>query len=197
MKLVIVSNRLPLSVVEKEGKFKFIESPGGLASGLRTYLNSPKSDVGSGYVWLGWPGRAVPPERHDELMRLCREKFAARPVFLTAEDTEEFYEGFCNQTLWPLLHYFSSLVSYDEDSWQTYIRINQVFCDAVMDVVEPGDLVWVHDYHFLLLPAMLKGAGPTSGWGSSCTSPSPRTRSSGCCPTAGAPRCWRGCWGRT
>ncbi len=156
MKLVIVSNRLPMSVVEKEGQFEFRESPGGLASGLRTYLNSPKSDVGAGYVWLGWPGTAVPPERHEELTRLCREKYAARPVFLTAEDTEEFYEGFCNQTLWPLLHYFPSMVSYDENSWQTYIRINQVFCDAIMDVVEPGDLVWVHDYHFLLLPAMLR-----------------------------------------
>src|SRR3954454_15066013 len=116
MKLVIVSNRLPMSVVEKEGRFEFSESPGGLASGLRTYLNSPKSDVGSGYVWLGWPGTAVPPERQDELKRLCRERYSARPVFLTAEDTEQFYEGFCNQTLWPLLHYFTSLVSYDEDS---------------------------------------------------------------------------------
>ena len=106
MKLVIVSNRLPVSLAEKEGRLEFAQSPGGLASGLRTYLDSPRSAVGAGYAWVGWPGRAVAPERQAEVTRRCREGFSARPVFLTAEDAEGFYEGYCNQTLWPLFHYF-------------------------------------------------------------------------------------------
>jgi len=59
MKLVIVSNRLPVSLTEKEGRLEFAQSPGGLASGLRTYLESPRSAVGAGYAWVGWarPGR--------------------------------------------------------------------------------------------------------------------------------------------
>ena len=61
MKLVIVSNRLPVSLTEKEGRLEFAQSPGGLASGLRTYLESPRSAVGAGYAWVGWPGRAVAP----------------------------------------------------------------------------------------------------------------------------------------
>jgi len=160
MKLVIVSNRLPVSLSEKEGRLDFAESPGGLASGLRTYLNSPKSAIDSGSTWVGWPGAAVDPGRRDEVTRRCRDDFSARPVFLSAGDVEGFYEGFCNQTLWPLFHYFPALVAFAEESWQTYERINGVFCDAVLEEAGRGDTVWVHDYHFLLLPAMLKRRRP-------------------------------------
>ena len=156
MKLVIVSNRLPVSLAENEGHLAFSQSPGGLASGLRTYLDSPRSAVGVAYTWVGWPGRAVAPDRQAEVTRRCRDDFSARPVFLTAEETEGFYEGYCNQTLWPLFHYFPALVSFEEGPWATYERINEVFCDAVLEEAGPDDTVWVHDYHFLLLPAMLR-----------------------------------------
>jgi trehalose 6-phosphate synthase/phosphatase len=160
MKLVIVSNRLPVSLAEKEGRLEFAQSPGGLASGLRTYLDSPRSAVGAGYSWVGWPGRAVAPDRQAEVTRRCREGFSARPVFLTAEDTEGFYEGYCNQTLWPLFHYFPALVSFDEGPWATYELINEVFCDAVLEEAGADDTVWVHDYHLLLLPAMIRRRRP-------------------------------------
>ncbi len=160
MKLIIVSNRLPVSIREEEGKLRVAQSPGGLASGLRTYLNSPRCPLKSGYVWIGWPGGPIRPELQPETTLRCRDEFAAKPVFLTREDTEAFYEGFCNNTLWPLFHYFPSLVAYDESSWGCYERVNRIFCDAVLETVEPGDLVWVHDYHFLLLPALLKQKMP-------------------------------------
>ena len=70
-------------------------------------------------------------------MRRCRKDFSARPVFLTVEDTEGFYEGYCNQTLWPLFHYFPALVSFDEGPWATYELINEVFCDAVLEEAGP------------------------------------------------------------
>ncbi len=160
MKLVIVSNRLPVSLTKEEGRLEFAQSPGGLASGLRTYLASPRSAAGASYAWVGWPGRAVAPEQQAEVTRRCREDFSARPVFLTAEDTEGFYEGYCNQTLWPLFHYFPALVSFDEGPWATYELINEVFCDAVLEEAGPDDIVWVHDYHLLLLPAMLRRRRP-------------------------------------
>ena len=81
-------------------------------------------------------------------------------MFLSREDTEAFYEGFCNNSLWPLFHYFPGLVTYTEDSWHSYERVNRLFCDAVLETAEPGDLIWVHDYHFLLLPALLKQKMP-------------------------------------
>ncbi len=160
MKLILVSNRLPVSLREEDGRLHLSESPGGLASGLRTYLASPNCPLRSGYVWVGWPGNPIRPELQDEAARRCREEFSARPVFLSREETEAFYEGFCNHTLWPLFHYFPHLVAYAEDSWDSYERVNRAFCDAVLEVAEAGDLVWVHDYHFLLLPALLKQKRP-------------------------------------
>ncbi|MGO9269213.1 MAG: bifunctional alpha,alpha-trehalose-phosphate synthase (UDP-forming)/trehalose-phosphatase [Terriglobia bacterium] len=155
MKLVIVSNRLPVSLREEQGRWEFTESPGGLASGLRAYLRSGEVR-GSDYVWVGWPGTEVPGEFQAEVANRCQEEFSARPVFLSRAETEAFYEGFCNNTLWPLFHYFLSKVDYDEGSWASYERVNQAFCDTVMEVARPGDLVWVHDYQLLLLPALLK-----------------------------------------
>jgi trehalose 6-phosphate synthase/phosphatase len=95
-----------------------------------------------------------------EVTRRCREEMSAMPVFLSKDDTEAFYEGFCNNTLWPLFHYFPSQVVYDEGFWASYEKVNTFFRDAVLEVAEPGDLVWVHDYHFLLLPGMLKKRMP-------------------------------------
>ena len=76
-------------------------------------------------------------------------------------------------------------------------RINQVFCDAVMDVVEPGDLVWVHDYHFLLLPAMLKWRRADLRVGFFLHIPFPSYEIFRMLPDRWRSRCWRGCWGRT
>ena len=90
MKLVIVSNRLPVSLSETEGQLEFAASPGDLASGLRTCLNSPKSADDSGYSWVGWPGGIIEQDRRDEATRRCREDFSARPVFLSAGIGEGF-----------------------------------------------------------------------------------------------------------
>src|SRR5580704_6103390 len=79
MKLVIVSNRLPIAIREEDGKLQFAESPGGLASGLRSYLNSPRRTPPSDYVWVGWPGGPVRPELQDEAARRCREEYSAFP----------------------------------------------------------------------------------------------------------------------
>jgi trehalose 6-phosphate synthase/phosphatase len=160
VKLVIISNRLPVSLSEEEDGFHFAQSPGGLASGLRAFLSSPGSLPPSGYVWVGWPGCPVTPAHQAEVTGRCREEFSAWPVFLSPEDTEAFYEGFSNSTLWPLFHYFPSLVSYREAHWAAYERVNRDYCEAALAVIEPGDLVWVHDYHLLLLPAMLKQKVP-------------------------------------
>jgi trehalose 6-phosphate synthase/phosphatase len=92
--------------------------------------------------------------------RLCAEEYSAHPVFLSADESQAFYDGFCNQTLWPLFHYFPSQVSYDDDAWASYQHINEVFGDAVLAMAKPGDIVWVHDYHLLLLPALLRRRSP-------------------------------------
>lgn len=160
MSLIVISNRLPLTIKDRDGRLEFTGSAGGLATGLQAYLHRGGPDKATERTWVGWPGGDFPPERHDEIRRRLREEFSGFPVFLSVDDTEKFYEGFCNNTLWPLFHYFPTLASYDEQAWASYERVNRIFCDAVLPLVQADDLIWVQDYHFMLLPRLLKERQP-------------------------------------
>jgi trehalose 6-phosphate synthase/phosphatase len=158
-RLVVVSNRLPFTLqVEGAGeKLEYAPSAGGLVSALSAYLESKhRDDPTFEHLWVGWPGTAVPRELEARVKEESRNTHAASPVFLTAEDVENFYHGFCNGTLWPLFHYFPSYVDYSPSHWQTYVRVNAIFRDAVMDLLRPDDTIWVHDYQLLLLPGMIR-----------------------------------------
>jgi trehalose 6-phosphate synthase/phosphatase len=98
----------------------------------------------------------VPAEHHEAVQKYAQAKFKARPVFLSEENVSRFYLGFSNRTLWPLFHYFPSLTRYEEEFWQECRCVNQIFCDALLAMLGPGDLVWVHDYQFMLLPRLIR-----------------------------------------
>jgi trehalose 6-phosphate synthase/phosphatase len=161
-RILIVSNRLPITVEEKEGELKFQVSAGGLVSGLSAYLDSLKgsSFTQFDYIWVGWPGTVVKDRLKEELRLKALTEFNACPVFLSEKSMEKFYQGFCNKTIWPLFHYFPSYAVYDEDYWIQYQRVNEIFCDAVMEIVKPDDVVWVHDYHLMLLPKLIRERMP-------------------------------------
>ena len=157
MRLVIVSNRLPFTVSIDEGEPRFESSSGGLATGLWSYLEKTSSipDGQFDFLWLGWPGVAVEPE-HAPQIHAHGERFRAAPVFLSKETANGFYHGFCNNTLWPLFHYFATLTHYEESDWRDYQRINEVYADALLKVLKPDDVLWVHDYQLMLLPRMIR-----------------------------------------
>ncbi|CAG0947373.1 trehalose 6-phosphate synthase/phosphatase [Anaerolineae bacterium] len=157
MSLLIVSNRLPITAAEEDGQLRFRESAGGLVSGLSAYLDSLKGSAfaQSDYVWIGWLGATVDDSKREELKTKAQE-FRAHPVFLSEEAMDKFYLGFCNKTIWPLFHYFPTYAVYDQTYWSQYEQVNRVFCDAVMEILKPGDVVWIHDYHLMLLPRMLR-----------------------------------------
>jgi len=117
MRLLIVSNRLPITIVKKEGKLKFQESVGGLVSGLSAYLDSLKgsSFTKAEYIWVGWPGIAIDDKTKEKLKATAMGRFHAYPIFLSVNTMDKFYRGFCNKTIWPLFHYFPSYAIYDED----------------------------------------------------------------------------------
>lgn len=158
-RLVIVSNRLPFTASEEDGRLRFKESAGGLVSGLSAYLESFK-DEDNTYIWVGWPGNTISPALREQLKSESFSHFHSYPVFLSEEDMELFYHGFCNETIWPLFHYFPVYTSYHVEFWKHYTRVNQIFCDALLEVVRPDDVIWVHDYHLMLLPRMLKSRMP-------------------------------------
>jgi trehalose 6-phosphate synthase/phosphatase len=160
-RLLIVSNRLPVSVRVVDGAPRLAPASGGLATGLRPYHES------SGGLWIGWPGdlsRYTPDTRRriaDELASM-----ALVPVTLTREHIERFYHGFANRVLWPLFHYLVDRVPVDATGWEAYCQVNQAFADVVAREYRAGDTIWVHDYQLMLVPALVRQRLPEARIGS-------------------------------
>lgn len=157
-RLLIVSNRLPFNVTEKKGRFELQKSAGGLVTGVDAYLNSLKNTSFSNleHLWIGWSGTSIFDENKRIILTKRLAEFNAFPVFLSDRVVNNFYNGFCNKIIWPLFHYFPSYVVYDEDYWRHYQKVNMIFCDKILEISKPGDIIWVHDYQLMLLPGLLR-----------------------------------------
>jgi trehalose 6-phosphate synthase/phosphatase len=151
-RLLVVANRLPFNMTKRAGDFYFRPSPGGLAVGLSSLRESCEQ------LWIGWPGITNEKLSAQDKDRI-RQKLAAEncsPVFLSQKQIADYYLGFCNKTIWPLFHYFPVRTTYEDRYWKTYKHVNEVFCEEVTKVAEPGDCIWVHDYQLMLLPQLLR-----------------------------------------
>jgi trehalose 6-phosphate synthase/phosphatase len=153
-KTIIVSNRLPVSLRLRNGRYDFKPSAGGLATGLGSIYKEGEN------IWIGWPGNVVdePEHRAEIVQELQQHKMV--PVFLSQKDVEEFYEGFSNETLWPAFHYFTQYIAYNPEHWEAYYRVNRMFCEAILEKASLDDTIWIHDYQLILLPQMLREALP-------------------------------------
>ena len=162
MRLVVVSNRLPFTVSFHEGTPQFKASAGGLTTGLWSYLDRKTLDGTDrpDFLWMGWPGASVPPEHEAAVQAYGERQFKSSAVFLPEESMDRFYLGFCNKTIWPLFHYFPTLTSYEEENWQEYRNINRRFGEAVVKALRPDDVLWIHDYHLMLLPGLVREKFP-------------------------------------
>ena len=160
--LVLVSNRLPVTIIQDGAGLKFEKSGGGLVSGLSAYLDSLRSSplAGSRYLWVGWPGATVDQQQEQDVKSELAAECQAHPVFISEEDMDTFYLGFCNRTIWPLFHYFTGRSEFDETYWKSYKQVSQKFCDSLTEIIQPGDVVWIHDYHLMLLPQLLRARMP-------------------------------------
>lgn len=159
-KTIIVSNRLPVKIEQNEGgDFEYKTSEGGLATGLGSIYKE------GGNIWLGWPGLAV--KKAEQKEEICKNLAEAnmRPVFLTKQEIEDYYEGFSNETLWPNFHYFNQHAVYNEDFWSAYKKVNKKFAQELEEVMDDGDTIWIHDYQLLLLPELIRETHPNSSIG--------------------------------
>ncbi|WP_038057370.1 bifunctional alpha,alpha-trehalose-phosphate synthase (UDP-forming)/trehalose-phosphatase [Thermodesulfobacterium hydrogeniphilum] len=152
-KLIIVANRLPFSVKKD---LTFVKSPGGLVSGLETFLK--KSNINN-YTWIGWPGSHFDKKKF-EIIKEKSKDINCYPVSVPAKLLDKFYNGFCNKTLWPLFHSFPSYVVYEETYWNSYVTVNQIFFEETVKHVDENSIVWIHDYHLMLLPSLLREKFP-------------------------------------
>lgn len=150
-RLIIVSNRLSVTVKRNaSGGYDFTPSFGGLATGLAGMTKSTE------FFWYGWPGLEVPLEDQESLRNTCVSEHKAFPVFMSDELSDRHYNGFSNEILWPLFHYHPQEIDFDEYAWEGYQEANRAFAKTVAKDLREGDLVWVQDYHLMLLPAMLR-----------------------------------------
>jgi trehalose 6-phosphate synthase/phosphatase len=136
--------------VENED-FEVQPSAGGLAAALQAARGES--------VWIGWPGTVVPEALEPAVdKRLRRDNFV--PIFLSADEFEDFYGKVCNETLWPILHYFGDRLRLTPEAWQRYVRVNERFAEAILEHSGPDSRVWIHDFHLMLVPAMLRRRAP-------------------------------------
>lgn len=149
-RIILVANRLPVTISENEGKLTVIPSAGGLATGLKSLEGSYEK------VWIGWPGLTNEDSATRVKVESELEKVSMRPVWVEEALFNDYYYGYSNETIWPLFHYFSQYVINDEKYWLAYKEVNRIFAEKVIEVAKPDDIIWVHDYHLMLLPKLLR-----------------------------------------
>jgi len=149
--LLVVSNRLPITInKDQNGDWIMKMSSGGLVSALSGLKKQMR------FTWIGWPGIEVPEEQQDQVRKQLLEEYNCLPVFVRNDLADMHYNGFSNSILWPLFHYLPGEINFQERDWIAYQCVNRQFADEIAKIVQPGDSVWVHDYHLMLMPEMLR-----------------------------------------
>ncbi len=160
-RLIIISNRLPFQLLEKGSKIYLKQSDGGLVTALKSYFEGSSDEAEySQKIWLG--SADFPQRRWEKYKPSGSENFRVEPIFVDSKVYSKYYNGFCNATLWPLFHYFPSFVIYDKEFFEMYETVNRQFADKLMEIYQPGDTIWVHDYQLFLLPAMIREKIPNA-----------------------------------
>ncbi|MFJ4224889.1 trehalose-6-phosphate synthase [Microbacterium sp. NPDC089695] len=147
---VVVANRLPVDrVIGPDGSEEWRTSPGGLVAALEPMMRHAHG------AWVGWPGQ---PDVDLEPLEI--NGIDLIPIALSAEEIADYYEGFANDTIWPLYHDVIAPPQYHREWWDAYVRVNRRFAEAAASVVAPEGTVWVHDYQLQLVPQMVRELRP-------------------------------------
>ncbi|TBU43754.1 alpha,alpha-trehalose-phosphate synthase TPS1 subunit [Dichomitus squalens] len=149
--LIVVSNRLPITInKDASGEYHFKMSSGGLVSALSGCKKSMS------FTWIGWPGFFIPPKDRPIVDRRLQEEFSCQAVYLDDDVADRHYNGFSNSILWPLFHYHPGEMNFEDENWLAYRQANMAFAEAIMSQLTPDSMVWVQDYHLMLLPMLLR-----------------------------------------
>ena len=160
-RLILVSNRLPLQLVETDGKIDIKQSDGGLVTALKSYFEQESAnDAFQQKIWVG--AADFPEKRWSKVKQEPGNDFIIEPLFIDKKIYNKYYNGFCNATLWPLFHYFPSYVVYDQEFFEKYEQVNQIFADQLLKIIKPTDTIWIHDYQLFLLPGLIREKLPNA-----------------------------------
>ena len=146
-RLIVLSNRLPITMKRTHGELKVERSSGGLIAALDPAMSQ------RGGVWIGWPGARLKPE---ETLPVPEGAYELEPILLRDSEVKRFYHGFSNGTLWPLFHSLLERTVLDRRDFEVYESVNAYFALRAHEVIRDDDLVWVHDYHLTRCPEHLR-----------------------------------------
>lgn len=150
--LIVVSNRLPVTITkDDQGEYHFKMSSGGLVSALSGTKKSMS------FIWIGWTGFYIPRKDRFIVDKRLMEEYSCQAVYLDDDVADRHYNGFSNSILWPLFHYHPGEMNFDEENWLAYRIANMRFAEVVRQQVRENSMVWVQDYHLMLLPMLLRG----------------------------------------
>ena len=162
MRLLIVSNRLPLTFDAERSGLPFKRSIGGLATGISSYLEG--IDRGetrfSDYLWIGWPGSSLSKSDQEGICGHLTDSYRFAPVTLSDKTIDHYYYGFCNRVIWPLFHCFPNYTDRTQGEWDYYRAANEAFFMILKSHFREDDVIWIHDYHLMLLPQLIRREFP-------------------------------------
>lgn len=155
-RLIMVSNRLPYNVNKTDGKFNITPREGGFASGLNVFYKSQNC------FWIGWPGIEEDniTDEEKEIIRIRLFENNCFPLYFGGQNVNAHYTAFSEKAIYPLFHYMLQDTSFELDSWEGYKLVNQQYADVILNIVNQGDKVWIHDYHLMLLPSLIREKVP-------------------------------------
>ena len=160
-RLIIISNRLPFSIDQENGQTVIRQSSGGLVSAIKSYFEKEGISEHSFSEKL-WMGVADFPQKEWNMVEreLKHLDFAVLPLFVDKKLYRDYYNGFSNSVLWPLFHYFPSVVEYEASYFDAYTKVNRLFAERLLPEIKNDDTIWIHDYQLMLLPEMIREQRP-------------------------------------
>ena len=162
-RIVIVSYRLPYKIVNKGSERSLEQNTGGLVSAILSLADKMSSERGdTEHQKIIWIGHSEFSKEELDKMSSSEIDFDVHPVSIPEKIRSQYYEGFCNDLLWPLFHYFPMYTVFKDTYFEAYKKSNQLFMDVIDNVVQPDDLIWVHDYQLFLLPKLIRNKFPKS-----------------------------------
>jgi len=155
-RLILASNTLPVHIQWQEGKYVIEKAEETTISGLRNFYEGFEPQ------WVGLTGFENHEFNAKEIRSLdaALKPFNCVPIYPRPHDVNLHHHGFSRNTLWPLFHYFTENVSYSEVAWKAYMKINRLYAEKILNIIQDGDIIWVHDYHLLLVPQIIREQRP-------------------------------------
>ncbi len=155
-RLFMISNRLPLQVIDDNNERKLVPVSDGFDSGLKRFYEIYDTK------WIGRTGVNINEISENEKQDID-DKFRAEnciPIYLDQQLKAEFIEGFCDNTIWPLFNYFTQNSRYNPINWDAYQKVTQQYADVILKYINEDDILWIHDYHLMLLPRLIREKFP-------------------------------------